>query len=148
MLELCRRVKLREDEAEFDRFCQLVKETTLNINCTGEDKKGRTPLMELCYYNRSVGLDGCIGVLLQQRPDINVNQTDNEGMTALMILCEYSRSSNIVKAARLLINSKADVNKKDKGGKKVADYLNTISSYREKYKLSDEMRKELLKLLM
>ena len=90
------------NDPQFIRCRQLVKDEEVDVNCT--EISGFTPLILLCRYNETVGLNCLNSLKLHlQLPDIQINQTDKDGRSSLMmaLLCQ---SDQIIKIVKQLIN--------------------------------------------
>ena len=105
LLELCYNAVLEKDE--MNRFCQLVEDTTVNINC--KDHAGRTPLLLVSskVKSESKTLFKCISALLR-RPDVQVNATF-DGWNCLFLILHYYSGTQVEEIVNMLIQAGIDL---------------------------------------
>ena len=106
LMNLCYYSK-RLDEKKFARFCELVRDQSVNINYV--DLNHQTPLLLICYKQKTDQLQDCVKVLLE-RPDLDVHVRDT-GIcwNAFGMACRHHPSSSLLRVLRLLLEKEIDV---------------------------------------
>ena len=75
------------DQMGIARLSEIVSDVNVNINCI--NCRGLTPLLLVCFFNRSEHLFDCIQILLQ-RTEINVNSRNKDDWNALSVVCLFN----------------------------------------------------------
>ena len=91
------------------RFRQLVSDLQVNINYT-KGFKGFTPLLLVCFSNRSESLFICVDTLLG-RPDININFRNKDECSALSLVAIFNgNNQKLPEIIRLFLQRGIDLN--------------------------------------
>lgn len=115
-MTLCRKKSLTE--AGIVRIRQLVLEAEVNVNCvsTHSSDSASTPLLLLCYHNRSESLYKCLKYFLE-REHTDLQMTNSHGHSALTLLCRFYTHHDLIHHVRLLSSFGIDVAIKERNGR-------------------------------
>ena len=95
------------DKEQYKRFCKLVSDEQINLNCTTPE--GLTPLLLLTWKHNGDSLYKCLAALLK-RKDVNVNASDRNGeWNALMYACRHYPGRKLFNIVSLLLGRGIEV---------------------------------------